>query len=75
MFLPEQNLGVSDYAVSRAIPELHEHLEFIKPEDVARHINGSRSTVYRAIDNLKAAGILVCVETRRGQGARYHIKS
>ena len=74
MFLPEQNLGISDFAVSRAIPELHQEQDYISRQDIAHHIGGSIRTVDRAIKNLTAAGKLQRLERSKG-GYRYHVKS
>lgn len=64
MFMPEKNLGIGEFAVSRAIQELREQHDFISARMIAEHIGCEQTAVYRAMKNLKAAGKL-----RRGKGS------
>ena len=72
MFDPRANVGMSDYAVTRAIPELHRDRHFITEEQIAAHIGCGTSTVKRALTTLMASGRVIRVEKnpRRG-GSRY----
>ncbi len=74
MFMPELNLGLSEYAVSRAIPELHREHDYISRHDIAARIGCSSRTVERAIANLIEAGVIERCERSKG-GYRYYVKS
>lgn len=58
MFMAEKNLGLSDFAVSRAINELREQYRFLSAHMVAEYIGCSPDTVYRSMRRLKEAGKL-----------------
>lgn len=58
MFMAEKNLGLSDFAVSRAIKELRENHRLINADMIAEYIGCSRDTVYRSMRRLKQAGKL-----------------
>lgn len=73
MFIPELNVGLSDYAVTRAIPELQCERHLITLDDIANHIGCSRSTVERAIATLRRAGRIRRVDGSRSRGYRYEI--
>lgn len=72
MFMPNKNLGITDFAVSRAIMELHEEHDLINAQMIADKINGEETAVYRSLKNLKEAGLVsVCGGSRRAGGYRY----
>lgn len=64
MFVAERNLGVIDFAVTRAIPELQEEYDLINAKLIAEHIGCEQTAVYRSMSRLREAGRL-----RRGRGA------
>lgn len=65
--MSEWNLGLREYAVSRAIIELRETHEYINAEMIADHIRCSTRTVYSALTVLQSAK-----QVRRGQCANLH---
>lgn len=58
MFMAALNLSITDYAVSRAIMELHQEHEYINAQMIAEKINGEQTAVYRSFKNLKDAKLL-----------------
>lgn len=58
MFMPANNLSITDYAVSRAIMELHEQHKLINAQMIAKKINGEETAVYRSLKNLKQADLV-----------------
>lgn len=75
MYMPELDMGLPDFAVSRAIPELHKQKQYITIADIAKHIGCSERTVQRAIMKLEAAKRLTRLDGGRKQGGyRYHVK-
>lgn len=64
MYMEQKNLGITDYAVSRAIMELQDQHDVINADMIAEHINGERTAVYRSMRKLKQAKFLV-----RGDGS------
>lgn len=58
MFQMSKNLSITDYAVSRAIKELHQEHELINAKMIANHINGGKTAVYDSLSNLKQANLL-----------------
>jgi predicted transcriptional regulator len=75
MFMDQLNLGAIEFAVSRAIPELHEDHDYISARQIADHIGCERTCIYRAIRRLKAAGRLQRLEYKpRNGGSKYHVK-
>jgi predicted transcriptional regulator len=76
MYMPELDMGLPDYAVSRAIPELDGGERYITIEDIAHHIGCSTRTVQRAIAKLMAANRLKRLDGGVKQGGyRYHVKN
>lgn len=75
MFMPDQNQGLSEFAVIRAIPELQQKHEFISASLIADYIGCGESTVYRAMKNLMQAGLLTRLDgaTRIG-GYQYRVE-
>jgi predicted transcriptional regulator len=75
MFMPERNLGISEFAVSRAIMELNQQHERLTATMIAEHIGCEKTAVYRAIARLKEAGKLLRGEgSPKAGGYRYVIK-
>ncbi|MEM9954349.1 MAG: hypothetical protein AAF846_22250 [Chloroflexota bacterium] len=73
--MPERNLGITDYAVSRAIMELHQQYELINAQMIAERINGERTAVYRSIRTLREADLLeIKYGSSRAGGFRYEYK-
>lgn len=72
MFMASKNLNITDYAVSRAIMELHECHDLITAQMIATKINGERRTVYRSIKRLTDADMLQVLRgSSRGGGYAY----
>lgn len=72
MFMPTKNLGITDYAVSRAIMELHKKHELINARMIAEHINGEQTAVYRSLKTLKNADLVRVVDgSARAGGFKY----
>lgn len=59
MYEPRLNVSIADFAVSRAIPELHATREYISETDIANHIGCGRITVNRALKNLINSGRVI----------------
>lgn len=74
MFMAERNVGLAEYAITRAIPELQAQSELISYTDIAEHIGCGYATVHRSVKRLLDAGTLIRVygSTRNG-GYRYTI--
>lgn len=67
-----KNLSITDYAVSRAIMELHENHDLINARMIADHINAGTTAVYSSIANLKKAELLhIKGGSARSGGFRY----
>ena len=64
MYNESLNLGLPEFAVVRAITELHEDHYYISAQKIADYISCDRRTVERAIGRLRKAGDLV-----RGDGS------
>lgn len=74
MFRRELNMGLPDYAVSRAIPELRGDEQPITYQQIAVHIGCSRATVERAMRNLMDAGHVVRLDDSKFRGpSRYRV--
>lgn len=72
MFMATMNLGITDYAVSRAIQELQKEHDLISARMIAEKINGEQTAVYRSIKTLKEADLLeVKAGSNRAGGYRY----
>jgi predicted transcriptional regulator len=68
MFVAKLNMNTTDWAVSRAIRELHKQHTFISQRMIAQHINCDPATVYRSLRWMKEEGLVVvgCGGSRRG---------
>lgn len=75
MFSESLNLGLPEYAVSRAILELHETQEFVSARDIAGLLNCSEKTVYRALERLRSANKVRRMEgSPTWRGYRYDVE-
>lgn len=75
MFTARNNLGLSEYAVSRALLELNCQEEYIPIRSVANHIGCSIRTVERALKRLMEAEVVVRIDgNNRLGGHRYHVR-
>lgn len=72
MYQPHLNMGITEYAVSRAILELQEEHHHISYEMIADRIGGGVSTVGKTVTHMIRCGMLrrVSGSTRAG-GYRY----
>ena len=65
MFMPETNFNATDFAVTRAIPELHEKHKYISAQKIADHIGCSLPSVQRSLSWMMNCE-LVIVHCRKG---------
>ena len=68
MYMPEQNFSPLDFAVSRAIPELHEEKEYISGEMIAEHIGCTSRSVYKSLRWMKSAKLIKVIDVNKMKG-------
>jgi DNA-binding MarR family transcriptional regulator len=73
MFMPDKNLGMPEYAVSRAIEELSEEHVYINASLIADHIGCVPKTVYRAMKRLEKANKLTRLEGSPSHGGYRYV--
>ncbi len=75
MFDPGRNMGLSEFAVSRALVEMNSEREYVSVAVIAAHVGCSDRTVKRAMKRLIDANAIVRLDGSTSKGGyRYDVR-
>ena len=75
MYDPKANMGLPEFAVSRALIELQSEREYVSIAAVASHVGCSTRTVKRAMKRLIETNTIVRLDGSRSKGGyRYNVR-